>query len=42
MHLMLTAVYVNGDAEQPALTVTDKAHGRTPHFTLIIQRQSIK
>ena len=32
MHLMLSALYVNGDADRPALTVTDKAYGRTPHF----------
>jgi hypothetical protein len=29
---MLSAVYGNGDAEQPALTATDKACGRAPHF----------
>jgi hypothetical protein len=32
MHLMLSALFVNGDADRPALTVTEKAYGRTPHF----------
>jgi hypothetical protein len=31
MHLMLTSLFIN---EQPALTVTDKAYGRTAHFHL--------
>jgi hypothetical protein len=29
MHLMLTSHFIN---EKPALTVTDKAYGGTPHF----------
>jgi hypothetical protein len=33
-HLMLSVVYINGDVEQSALTVTDKAYGKTPHFYL--------
>ena len=32
MHFMVSAHYVNGDAERPVLTITDKAYGRTPHF----------
>jgi hypothetical protein len=31
MHLMLFSLLINGE---PALTVTDKAYGRTPHFRL--------
>jgi hypothetical protein len=29
MHLMLSSLFIN---KQPALTVTDKAYGRTAHF----------
>ena len=32
MHSMLSALFVNEDADRPALTVTDKAYGRMPHF----------
>jgi hypothetical protein len=32
MLLMLSSVYINGDLNRPAITVTDKAYGRTAHF----------
>jgi hypothetical protein len=32
MFLMLSNVYIDGDCNCPAKTVTDKAYGRTPHF----------
>ena len=32
MFLMLSAVYIDGDKDRPAKTITDKAYGRTPHF----------
>jgi len=35
MFLMLSNVYIDGDHNRPAKTVTDKAYGRTPHFQLL-------
>ncbi len=32
MILMLSNVFINGDLNRPAVTVTDKAYGRTEHF----------
>jgi hypothetical protein len=32
MILMLSSVFIGGDNNRPAVTVTDKANGRTNHF----------
>ena len=32
MILMLSSVFIGGDLNRPAITVTDKAYGRTNHF----------
>jgi hypothetical protein len=32
MHLMLSSLFIDGDQNRPAVTVTDKAYGRTPDF----------
>jgi hypothetical protein len=32
MLLILSALYVNGDRNRPAITVTDKTYGRINHF----------
>jgi hypothetical protein len=32
MILMLSSVFISGDTNRPAVTVTDKAYGRTDHF----------
>jgi hypothetical protein len=29
---MLSSLFIDGDHNQPIVTVMDKAHGRTPHF----------
>jgi hypothetical protein len=35
MILMLSSVFIAGDSNRPAVTVTDKAYGRTYHFKSI-------
>jgi hypothetical protein len=32
MHLMLSYLFIDGNHNQPAVTVMDKAYGITPHF----------